>query len=57
MTRNQIRVLPLSPKFFADIKIDPPWSMTLSKKRFLLYQESEIKKKLSYEELQSRLHA
>ena len=28
--------------FFAYIKIDPPWSMTLNKKRFLIYQESKL---------------
>ena len=42
MTRKRLKVLPKSPKFFADINIDPPWFMTLNKKRFLLYQESKI---------------
>ena len=42
MTRKRLKVLPKSPKFFAVINIDPPWSVKLNKKRFLLYQESKI---------------
>ena len=37
----RIKILPKSPKLFADIRIDPPSSMTLSKRLFLLYQESK----------------
>ena len=42
ITRKRNKVWPKNPKNFSDIKIDPSWSMTLRKKRFLLYQENKI---------------